>query len=193
MDYIGFLVNRSRSCKYSTTTNYLSAMISLHRYYGHLAEFRESYSVQLKLEGLMHKVGTATLSRSPLDLSQLLCMSKLVSLQDVKTKAMWSAILFCFRTLLRKSNVLPDTSSLSNHIILQKHIEFNTHGMIVHVHSSKTLKHKNRVFLYSGQRALHCVQYHSCVYTGLIAQVRRRIHFSWLDVFHCFTEKSYLF
>lgn len=143
---IRFLVFKGRSCKYSTITNYLSAIIGLHRYYGYAADFRDSYSVHLVLEGLKRKLGTATLSRSPLNITQLLQMSRWVSFENIKSQAMWAAIVFCFRTLLRKSNVLPDTlTGSATHVILRKHIEFIPQGMMVHVYSSKTLKHKNRV------------------------------------------------
>ena len=140
---VRFLVFKARSCKYSTINNYLSAISTLHKYYGYPAEFRESYMVQLVLEGLKSQLGTAVSQKDPLTPKELLMMFKIVS--SPQDHVMWAAVVFSFRTLLRKSNVLPESKhDINDKVVIRRDIEFVHWGMIVHVRATKTLKYRER-------------------------------------------------
>ena len=47
---VRFLVFLSRHCKYSTINNYLSAVNTLHKFYGHDIDFRQYYIIKLVSE-----------------------------------------------------------------------------------------------------------------------------------------------
>ena len=54
--------------------------------------------------------------------------------------ALWAVMIFCFITLLRKSNVVPDASGKLHHVVKRSDIDFHNWGMLVHVKSTKTLQ-----------------------------------------------------
>lgn len=58
----------------------------------------------------------------------------------------WAAVIFCFRTLLRKSNVLPEINRLPfpANIIRRKDVQFFNWGMVITVHASKTIQFRER-------------------------------------------------
>ena len=140
-----FLVFLARSCKFSTINNYLSAINVLHKFYGHGIDYRQYYLIQLILKGLKRQLGTQLDQSRPFSKNQLIAMYATLDLTNDMDIILWSALIFSFRTLLRKSNVLPDTQVCSDHIIRRKDIDFTEWGMMVHVHSSKTIQHKQYV------------------------------------------------
>lgn len=73
-----FLLYKSQTSKYGTINNYLSSIISLHKYYGFEAEYRSTYFMKLLLEGLRHKLGDTVQQAESLTPSQLCKMSKFV-------------------------------------------------------------------------------------------------------------------
>ena len=63
-----FLVWQSRTSKYSTCNNYLSAINVLHKFYGFDVDFRDSFLIKLVLKGLKSVLGDkVTQKNSPLD------------------------------------------------------------------------------------------------------------------------------
>ena len=144
VDVCRFLVYLARTCVYSTIDNYLSAIIALQRYHGFEGSYRNSYLVKLLLSGLKNQLGTAKKPKLPLSIDQLLNIYSNVNIRDVNDVTCWSALIFCFRTLLRKCHVVPDGTKV-DHIIRRKDIQVSASGIIVKVHSSKTIKHKERV------------------------------------------------
>ena len=144
MDVCRFLVYLARTCKFSTINNYLSAIISLHKYFGYEASFRESYLIKLLLSGFKNELGTAVSAKHSLSVDQLLLMYKNLDLSDLNVVTLWSALIFTFRTMLRKCNVVPDGQGEDQHV-RRKHIEVTDKGILVHVCTTKTLKHKDRI------------------------------------------------
>ena len=140
-----FLVYLARSVKYSTINNYVSAINKLHEYYGHQGNFRDVFMVQLVLSGLKRRLGDTVLQKMPLTTTQLLHMYRLVSLDDDCAHAMWCGIVLSFRTLLRKSNIVPNTSNDGGHVLTRKDVVFTKDGMLLRVSSSKTIQHGERV------------------------------------------------
>ena len=140
-----FLVWQAKSSKFVTVNNYLSAIISLHRFYGHEVDFRNQFLIQLVLKGLKAQLGQETKQMQPLSVAQLndiyIKLDKSVDLN----LTLWTAIILSFRTLLRKSNIVPDSPSSMSHVLRRKDVTFHSWGMMVHVHSTKTLRHKEEV------------------------------------------------
>lgn len=137
-----FMTFMARSCKFSTINNYLSAIIVLHKYHRFNPEFRETFYMKLVLKGLRRILGDETTKAIPLMPEQLIKCYNYVEEIDMWWLACWSAIILCFRSLLRKSNVLPTTLKDRNHVILRKGVTFFKWGVLLNVHSTKTLQYR---------------------------------------------------
>ena len=81
----------------------------------------------------------------PLTTTQLLHMYRLVSLDDNLSHAMWCGIVLSFRTLLRKSNLVPETYADVGHVLTRGDVTFTKDGMLLRVRSSKTIQYRERV------------------------------------------------
>ena len=116
-----FLVYLSRTCKFSTINNYLSAVNVLHKYHGHDIDFRKFYLIQLIVRGLKRQLGTNVVQSRPFSKDELLCMYNNMDHSSSPDLVMWTAVTFLFRTLLRKSNYIPDTlcaNSFLSHMLI---------------------------------------------------------------------------
>lgn len=133
-----FLIHLGQSSQFSTVTNYLSAVINLHRYYGYDIDFRSYYIIKLILSGLKRILGGLSTPKDPLTPGQL---RKMYVLSDCtpKDELCWLSLIFSFRTLLRKSNFLPDGTKNDDHVIRRRDIEFYPGYLLVNVRSTKTL------------------------------------------------------
>lgn len=134
-----FLTFLARSCKFSTINNYLTAVIVLHKYHGFTPDFRETFYMKLVLKGLRRILGEETSKAAPLLPLQLQCY-KILDKTDSWWVTCWSAIILCFRSLLRKSNVLPINPHDKAHLVLRKDVSFFSWGVLLRAHSSKTAK-----------------------------------------------------
>lgn len=61
-----FMVVLGQTCRFSTVTNYLSAINGLHRYYGYELDFCNFFVVKLVLAGLRHILGGQSVPKDPL-------------------------------------------------------------------------------------------------------------------------------
>ena len=163
-----FLVFLSRHCKYSTINNYLSAVITLHKFYGRDVDFRQFYIIKLVLKGLKRQLGTAVSQSRPFSLGELAMMYSSLDMSLQTDRDLWSAVIFSFRTLLRKSNVVPDRIGEYTHVVRRKDIEFHDWGVMVHVSSTKTIQHR--------QYVLH-IPIHYVSDTKFCAATAIRLHF----------------
>lgn len=117
--------------KYLTINNYLSSIVVLHKFYGLDGNFRESYMMKIVLAGLKNRIGCQSTPMLPLTIEQLKMIWSLYPrspLNDVY----WLATLICFRTLLRKSNVVVD--DLSHHTLMRKDVIFLPDRVIFNVY-----------------------------------------------------------
>lgn len=135
-----FLIHLGQSSRFTTVTNYLSAVINLHRYYGYDGDFRSYYIIKMILAGLKRILGGLSTPKDPLTPGQLRRMY-MVSECTAKEELCWLSLIFSFRTLLRKSNFLPDSNKTDtdDHVIRRRDIEFYPGYMVVNVRSTKTL------------------------------------------------------
>ena len=148
-----FLVWLARNSKYSTINNYLSAISVLHKYYGFDEDFRSSFLIKLVLQGLKRRLGCVVVQKLPFTVQQLRDMYWVFDHSDKLMLALWAVMMFCFRTLLRKSNVLPDAAGKLHHVIKRSDIDFYDWGMLVNVKSTKTLQFQEYVL----DIPVHCV------------------------------------
>ena len=136
---VRFLVFLARDCKYSTINNYLSAVISLHKFYGYTAEFRDSFLVKLVMRGLRSQLGDSKVQMQPFSVSQLRHIFVTSVITDTDS-VIWGAIMLSFRSLLRKSNIVPDIPTKMQHVVRRHDLKFHDWGVMVSVRSSKTLR-----------------------------------------------------
>ena len=119
-----FLVFLANTCTYSTCNNYLSAVVGLHRHLDAEQSFRNSYLISLVLKGIAQVKGkqvSAKVGFMPEDLS---CMFASLDVSDVNNTALWSALMLSFRSLLRKSNLVPDTTLDCQSVLKRADVEF---------------------------------------------------------------------
>ena len=119
-------------------------IISFQKFYGFEGAYRSSYLVKLLLAGLKSQLDTAKCPKLPLSVDQISEMYKLLDLSDTNEITLWAALMFCFPTMLRKCNVVPDGSE-GQHVIRRRDVEVTGQGVIVKIFSSKTIRHKERV------------------------------------------------
>lgn len=141
-----FLLYKSQSSKFSTVNNYFSAIVSLHKYHGFDADYRSTYFMKLLMEGLRHRLGDAVQQSESLTVVQLKDMSKFVNFSDDREVMLWGSIVLSFRSLLRKSNILPENySDISDHVVRCNQIRWTNYGCCLEVVSSKTIKCRERI------------------------------------------------
>lgn len=141
-----FLIHKAKTSKYSTLNNYLSAVTILHKFYGFKSEFRSTYFITMVMEGLRHKLGDSVKQSQALTAKQLCDMYAYLNAKDMRELLMWGVLVVSFRTLLRKSNIVPDTYiEQPGHVIRRRDVRFTDYGICLYVHSSKTLKYKEKV------------------------------------------------
>ena len=138
-----FLVFLTSTLKYSPINSYLSGVILLHKMYGYAHEFRLDFRVTLTLQGLRRVLGDTSCCKSPLLPVDLHAMYKLVNLSSDFEQAVWACVILAFRTLLRKSNLIPSADQ-SQHCVKRKDISCTNWGLLVHIESSKTVQFKQR-------------------------------------------------
>ena len=134
-----FLVWQSRSSKYSTCNNYLSAINVLHRYYGYELDFRESFLIKLVLKGLKSTLGDQSSQMRPFTVEELSKMFERLDMSSEREMVLWTIVIFSFRTSLRKSNLIPTSLADTDHVVRRRDISFHSWGMLVCVRSTKTL------------------------------------------------------
>lgn len=110
----------------------------MHKFYGYDTDFRDSYYLSMAVKGIKVKIGSEVHHMVALSPNQLIQMYAYVSLLDEFQVACWAAIIFSFRTLLRKSNFLPDNLDYNPHLISRKDIKFTDDGMVVSIATSKS-------------------------------------------------------
>lgn len=140
-----FLVMKAESCKFSTINNYLSAIIVLQKCYGYQPQYRDEFMICLVLDGLRSILGTGVTQKMPLTPHELLLIFKRIDPKDELGMVYWSIIVFCFRTILRKSNVVPESESFDDLLVRRNCVQFHDWGMMVNVFSTKTIKYRERV------------------------------------------------
>lgn len=141
-----FLLYKSRTSKFNTVNNYFSAIIALHKYHGFEDDYHSTYFMKLVMEGLRHRLGDTVRQAESLSVVQLREMAKFVDHSDWKQFMLWGSIVLSFRSLLRKSNILPDkVSEISDHVIRVRHVKWTSYGCCLEVVSTKTIQCKERI------------------------------------------------
>lgn len=139
-----FLIVQARTSKYSTINNYVSAINVLHKFYGYTVDFCQFFLTKLVLSGLKARLGGGVTQKHPLTIENLSAISELLPMSE-QNQSLWCAVVFALRTLLRKSNIVPD-GSVDTHVVRRQDIFFYSDKIVVHVLSSKTNRYRDCVF-----------------------------------------------
>lgn len=133
-----FLYYMSQTCTYTTVNNYLSAIMVLHRFFGHEANYRESYYLKLLLTGINTMSPSGRGPKDCLTPSQLKTMYTNIDFSDINHHTMWACLMLGFRSLLRKSNLVPTSAQDLSHVLCRSDVYFTSDGLRLIVRSSKT-------------------------------------------------------
>lgn len=135
-----FLFFVSKKCIYTTVNNYLSAIMVLHKLYGFEANYRDSYYIKLLLTGISNTSPSGHGPKDCLTPEQLKIMYANLNFSDINHHTMWACLMLGFRSLLRKSNLVPTSVKDLGHVIRRSDVVFTTEGLILTGRSSKTHK-----------------------------------------------------
>ena len=101
-----YIVFMARTFKYSSITNYLSALVYLHKMYGYNISPHDSFEVKCTLKGIRRMLGDSPSRKLPITLDILHCMYFILDISNINNVALWAAILCGFRAMLRKANIV---------------------------------------------------------------------------------------
>ena len=144
-----YIVDLSSRLKYTTIQNYASGVISLNAYYGYDVKcIRSDIEFIMTMSGIRRVLGDPEPVRPSMSLSDLLRMFSAVDLSSPDQRCMWACIALSFRSLLRKCNLVPDSSSVpSGHYLRRSAVNFTSWGLEIRVSSSKTIQYGQRVHM----------------------------------------------
>ena len=143
-----YAVYLSDEVAFSTIDNYVSGVIRLNNYFGYDVEhIRQDFNFITTMNGLRRIMGDPEPVRVTLSVQDLMSMFLSVDLLDHDERVMWACIVTSFRSLLRKSNLVPDNDRLDGHFLRRGAVEFYSWGMMLSISSSKTIQYGQRVHL----------------------------------------------
>lgn len=129
---------------YSSINNYLSGLNVLSKLNGG-EDLRKDFGVSLMLKGLQRILGSEVTPKAPLLPEDLIAIFQEVNLSDRLELSVWVGVVFCFRSLLRKSHIFP-TKDNDDHLLARHNIQHFEWGLLVTVPTSKTNQFKQRKF-----------------------------------------------
>lgn len=184
-----FLVHLGSTCTYNTCNNYLSAIISLHKFMGQDGNFRDSYIITLVLKGLGRRLGKQVNQKIGLSPQNLMDMYSNLDCSLVNNITEWTAIVLSFRTLLRKSNLVQSTYKDPGSVIQRSDVKFSPKGMVLLVRKTKTIQAKEYILevpvFYVKNAAL-------CAVSMLDTHFMRTSHIADGPLFQVFDKKGVL-
>ena len=97
------------------------------------------------LKGLKSTLGDTVTQKIPFSVQDLAAMYGTLDFNSENELIYWTVIILSFRTLLRKSNLVPTTLSDFSHVLRRRDVQFHDWGMLVKVNSTKTLRYSEYV------------------------------------------------
>ena len=140
--YVAYL---SRTLKYSSIQNYVSAVKFLHGFLGYDYPWDNSFIIKATLKGYKRLLGDKVARKAPITFD-MLC--DIVNECDPQTESGFIAcIVVGFYTFLRKSNLCPKSVNTFDpqFSLSRQSFALTDYGAIVKVHGSKVIQFKDRV------------------------------------------------
>lgn len=135
--YIAFM---ARSFRYVSIINYISAVRGLQKWDGITPVPVDNFLVKATLIGARRLLGDTSFSSDPLLPSQLHRIHAILDMNNPSDFMFWAATVVAFRGLLRKSSICK-----GQHCIRRKDVSFHSWGVVISLHSSKTIQFQDRV------------------------------------------------
>ena len=134
---------------YGTVSNYLSAVKTFHKIIGVQPPNTTEHMTSLTLKGLRLDMARPTHQAAPITPQILLMMFTMVNTACPEQITAWTALIFVFHLLLRKSNIVPDTQAAFDNTkqLARSSITLARNAMIVQIVWSKTLQFKEKELL----------------------------------------------
>ena len=187
--YIAFL---AESKAYVSIINYLSAVWTLHKLNGIPHLDPSSFPITMTLRGIRRSLGDARKQARPVTVDELRLVFNSLDMENYEDVAFWLALVLCFRSLLRKSNVVEKELA-----VLVSDVEMFNWGVILSIRRSKTIGFKERILLLPFNKldgSIFCIYRVYCLlrslvffpspYTQLISYVKKgklvRGSYTWL-------------
>ena len=142
-----YLVDMSKSLRYTTIQNYVSGVLSLNAYFGYDAKFiRSDITFIMTLSGIRRVLGDPEPVRPSFTLADILRMFEYVDMKDLQDRVLWTCLALSFRGLLRKCNIVQDSLLVKEgHFLRRGAVTFRSWGMELAISSSKTIQYGQRV------------------------------------------------
>ena len=140
--YVAFL---SRSLKYHSIINYISAVKFLHTFLGYPVEWEKSFSVKATVIGYKRILGAASVQKKPVTIDML---RDIISKCNPHTESGFIAcILIGFFAFLRKANLCPESAAKFDRQFHLSRGDFEKadFGLILSVRGSKVIQFRQRV------------------------------------------------
>ena len=103
-----------------------------------------NYEVELMKHASRRLLGDNPNRKSPITINMLIGICHLFDLSRPFNASIWALLLVAFFSLLRKSNLLPakyqEVRNINSPQLRRCHIHFNTPGVILSVHKTKTIQ-----------------------------------------------------
>lgn len=131
-DYLSFL---SLFMKYSSVLVYYQSVRFFHKVFGLQAPTLSHPYLKSILAGISNVPGSRSVQKDPITPDHLYKLSKVVHWEIDAHVLTWAALVIMFRTLLRVSHVTD-----SPHTLLRNDLHLHKWGMVLLIHSSKTMK-----------------------------------------------------
>ena len=135
-----YITHLTRTVSYSTITQYIGGVWSLHKYLGYPHPDPTTFLIHSTLQGAKRLLGAGTNPALPLSPENLVGIYKNLDLQKPADLKFWAALSLSFRCLLRVSHI-----TNTQHELKTCDIIVTDSGMDVIMRSSKTIQFKERV------------------------------------------------
>ena len=139
--YVAYL---SRSMKYCSIVNYISAVKFFQTFLGYAADWDQSFNLRATVKGYKRILGAGSTQKLPVSIDLL---SQIISKCDpIGDSGFIAAILTGYFALLRKANLCPESVSKFNQQfhLSRKDIEITPYGLLLSIHGSKVIQFRER-------------------------------------------------
>lgn len=143
--YIGYLARR---LQFSSLQQYLNIVRILHEEAGLANPVTKSWFLSSLLRGVKRSLGDVCKPKLPITVDVLSSIFQTLNLASDDDLVFWAACLVAFFSFLRKSHLLPvSSSSVTPHVLTRSCVTFCEDHVQLHVKHSKTIQYEERVHI----------------------------------------------
>ena len=140
--YVAYL---SSFLSYNSLRQYLNVIRLLHLDAG-FPNPLTSFSLDFLLRGVKRVLGSPTHPKLPITINLLKGILSTLNLNDSFHRCFWGVCLVAFFSMLRKSNLLPQSHRDSPSVITRGDLVFHPSYLLISIRHAKTIQYQQRVF-----------------------------------------------